>query len=102
MHATLLELTVCSDSPQTMLQAQARKGGKKEYLIIASLLEDIELETSLYTIEISSLGHTNSDTIKALKSIYHVTESTASTTSLVNQLLLSHAPKPSSMPARIP
>ena len=44
------------DSPQAMLQAQARKGGKEEYLIIATHLEDIELEKSFYTIEISSLG----------------------------------------------
>ena len=55
---TLLELNVCGDSPQVMLQAQARKGGKEECLIIASHLEDIGLETSFYTIEISSLGHT--------------------------------------------
>ena len=89
--ATLLELTVCGDSPQAMLQAQARKGGKEDYLILASHLEDIGLETSFYTIEISSLGHTNSDTINALKSIYNVIESTASTTSLVNQLLKNSA-----------
>ena len=68
--STLLELTVCGDSRHAMLQAQAWKGGKEEHLIIASHLEDIGLETSFYTIEIFSLGHTNSDTIKVLKSIY--------------------------------
>ena len=73
--------------PRQCSRLKLGKVERKITLLLYLNLKDIGLETSFYTIEISSLDHTNSDTINALKSIYNVIESTASTTSLVNQLL---------------
>ena len=53
----------------------------------ASHLKQLGLKTSFYTIEFSSLGHTNPDAIKALKSVCQVPESMSSATSIVKQLL---------------
>ena len=55
--ATLLELTVCGDSPHAMQQAQSRKGGREDYLAISSHLQAIGLKSTYHTVEITSLGH---------------------------------------------
>ena len=57
--ATLLELTVCGDSPRAMQQAQSRKGGREDYLAISSHLQAIGLKSTYHTVEITSLGHSN-------------------------------------------
>ena len=65
--ATLLELTVCGDSPHAMQQAQSRKGGREDYLAISSHLQAIGLKSTYHTVEITSLGHSNAATSHALK-----------------------------------
>ena len=57
--ATLLELTVCGDSPHAMQQAQSRKGGREDYLAISLHLQAIRLKSTYHTVENTSLGHSN-------------------------------------------
>ena len=67
--ATLLELTICGDSPHAMEQAHSRKGGRGDYLAISSQLQAIGLKTTYHPVEVTSLGHSNAANLRGLKEV---------------------------------
>ena len=85
--ATLLELIVCGDSPHAMQQAQSRKGGREDYLAISSHLQAIVLKSTYHTVEITSLGHSNAATSRALKEMCQASDTPPLVPQIVRQLL---------------
>ena len=62
MDVTLLELTVCGNSRESMMQARERKQHKRPYLEIINDLHRKGLNAKYDTIEIGALGHCTKDT----------------------------------------
>ena len=85
--ATLLELTICGDSPHAMEQALSRKGGRGDYLAISSQLQAIGLKTTYHPVEVTSLGHSNAATLLALKEVCQTSDTSPAISRTIKQLM---------------
>ena len=85
--ATLLELTICGDSPHAMEQAHSRKGGRGDYLAISSQLQAIGLKTTYHPVEVTSLGHSNAATLHALKEVCQTSDTPPAISRTIKQLM---------------
>ena len=66
---SLLELTVCSNTPDGFLNARQRKQSKQSYIELLGDLESAGYCVQYETLEIGSLGHYNRSAYQALRSL---------------------------------
>lgn len=66
---SMLELTVCGNTPEAISAAQIRKANKSEYLGIVSDLNRLGWNAKYGTIEIGTLGHYNPTAPATLKDV---------------------------------
>ena len=79
LSVKLLELTIPTNTYEALEAARNRKSEKPLYLQLVSDLEDRGLSVSFQTLEIGSLGHFTSYTVKYLTNTFSISKQHART-----------------------